>query len=340
MKEVCIEEAVGMVLAHDLTKVVSNKFKGRVFKKGHVICQSDLAELLNIGKKHVYTLDISGEQLHEEEAALRLAKAICGAGTIFKSPAEGKVNIYASSEGLLKVRKEALYEMNTCSDISVATLHTNLSVTKGELIAGARVIPLVVDLQKVITVENIAATVAPVLQVLPYRHCRVGLIITGSEIVSGRIIDSFAPIVIEKLIPFPHHLTKKIIVGDEQENICRAIMEIYEAGVEIIFVTGGMSVDPDDRTPAAIRSTGAEVVTYGTPVLPGSMLMLAYLENVPLLGLPGCVMYSKKTVLDLILPRIFSGEKIIRKDFVEMSVGGLCRNCDSCNFIRCSFGKN
>jgi hypothetical protein len=340
VKEVRVQEAVGMVLGHDLTKIVPGEYKGCAFKKGHVIRQDDLEELLNIGKENIYIMEIKKGQLHEDDAAIRLAAALCGPGTVAGIPAEGKVTITATVAGILKVKKEAIFAMNDCRDISIATLHGNIPVSTGEQVAGTRVIPLIVGEETVAAAEAAAEKFSPVLEVTPYRHHRVGLVTTGNEVFTRRIEDRFSPIVLTKLTHFPAHVIRRILVNDERVKILAAIMRLYEMGAQMIIVTGGMSVDPDDRTPAAIRDTGAEIITYGAPVLPGSMLMLAYLGCVPVVGLPGCVMYNKATVFDLILPRLFTGEKLTKHDFTEMAVGGLCNHCEQCRYPNCRFGKN
>jgi hypothetical protein len=340
VKEVRVEEAVGMVLAHDLTKIVPGRFKGRLFKKGHVICEADVPELLNIGKEHIYILELPKGRVHEDEAATRLAAVMQGPGVTSDEPAEGKVSLYAGRDGLFCVNKEAIMALNNIEEVSVATLHGNVAVQYGDLLAGARVVPLVVPEELVSAAESLARDFAPLLEVRPYHFRQVGLVTTGSEVFSRRIEDRFTPVVLDKLSRFPSHIVRQVIVNDEKERIKSVALELAAAGAQLIIISGGMSVDPDDRTPAAIRDTGAQVVTYGTPVLPGSMLMLAYLGEIPVLGLPGCVMFNKTTVFDLILPRLFAGERLTRQSFTEMAVGGLCGNCEPCRYPRCHFGKN
>lgn len=340
MKEVRVEEAVGMVLVHDLTKIVPGEFKGPLFKKGRIICEADVPELLNIGKKHIFILELPEGRVHENEAATRLAAALRGRGVTCGEPAEGKVTLYAESDGLFRVNKEAIMALNNFEEVSVATIHGNVAVHGGEALAGTRVVPLVVAEELVCKAESLARDFAPLLEVQPYLFRKVGLVITGNEVFSRRIEDRFAPVVLEKLSRFPARIVRQVIVNDETERIRSAVLALVADGAQLVVITGGMSVDPDDRTPAAIRATGARVVTYGTPVLPGSMLMLAYLGEVPVLGLPGCVMFNKTTVFDLILPRLFAGEQLTRKSFTEMAVGGLCGNCEPCRYPRCHFGKS
>jgi hypothetical protein len=340
VKEVRVEEAVGMVLAHDLTKIVPGEFKGRLFKKGHIICEADVPELLNIGKEHIFILELPAGRVHEDEAAIRLAAALRGPGVTCGGPAEGKVSLYAERDGLFCLNREAIMALNSFEEVSVATIHGNVAVQRGEQLAGTRVVPLVVPEELVSSAESLARHYAPLLEVRPFNFRTCGLVTTGSEVFNRRIEDRFTPVVLEKLSRFPSRIVRQVIVNDEKERIKSAVLELAADGAQLIIVTGGMSVDPDDRTPAAIRATGAQVVTYGTPVLPGSMLMLAYLGEVPVLGLPGCVMFNKTTVFDLILPRLFAGERLTRQDFTEMAVGGLCGNCEPCRYPRCHFGKN
>lgn len=340
MREVPIEKAVGMVLAHDLTKIVPGEFKGSLFKKGHIIKKHDLPELLNIGKRHIYILDLKEGQLHEDDAALRLASALCGQGMTVGKPSEGRVNLNAAADGVFRLKKDVLFRINSLDDLAVATIHSYMPVAKGTQVAGVRAVPLVVDEGKISQAEALACLSAPVMEVAAYQELTVGVVTTGSEVYHQRITDRFTPVVREKIARFPSVLLGQRVASDDKEMIKAAILELVALGSQIIIVTGGMSVDPDDRTPAAIRASGAEIVTYGTPVLPGSMLMLAYLGHVPVLGLPGCAMYNSTTVFDLILPRLFTGEKLKKEHFAEMAVGGLCANCEPCRFPHCHFGKH
>ena len=340
MREVPIEKAVGMALAHDLTKIVPGEFKGSRFKKGHIIKKQDLPELLNIGKRHIYILELAAGQLHEDDAAVRLAAALSGHGLTMSQPREGRVNLSSAADGVFRVKKDLLFRINSLDDFAVATIHSRMPVTKGTQVAGVRVVPLVVDEDKIKQAEAFANPSAPVMEIAEYQKLTVGVVTTGSEVYQQRIADQFTPVVLEKISHFPSVLLGHRLVNDDKEMIQAAILELAALGSQLIIVTGGMSVDPDDRTPAAIRSTGAEIVTYGTPVLPGSMLMLAYLGQVPVIGLPGCVMYNSTTVFDLILPRLFAGERLRKQHFAEMAVGGLCANCKPCRYPHCHFGKH
>lgn len=340
MKKVPVEEAVGMVLCHDLTQIIPGKFKGRAFAKGHVVTAEDIPRLRDMGKEHLFVWESGPGMLHENEAARRLAAAIAGEGIAYTEPNQGKVNLSACCAGLLQVRSKLLHRINEVEQVVCATRHDGRSVNAGEIVAATRVVPLVIATESIEQVEAVTAEYGPVIDIKPFRQLKVGMVTTGNEVWSGRIKDGFSPIVVEKLKVFNAIVDHHLLVPDQIPLIAAAIREMVEAGMELVLVTGGMSVDPDDVTPAGVRAVGAEIVTYGVPVLPGSMLLVAYLEGVPVIGLPGCVMYDKVTVFDLILPRIFAGETIKREELLALGHGGLCLECQECHFPNCPFGQS
>lgn len=335
---VCVQDAVGKVLLHDITEIVPDLFKGPTFRKGHVITQADVEKLLDLGKQHIYVSGLEGE-IHENDAALRIARAAMGRGLSISAPKEGKVGFSATSMGLLKINVKALEQLNSVQDVVFATLHTDQVVQTTQELAGTRVIPLSIDENRVIEAEKICRQFFPIIEVKPLAKLNVGLVITGSEVFSGRIRDGFGPVVAEKFEALGSCITEKIIVSDEISMTIAAIHKLLADGAQMIAVTGGMSVDPDDLTPAAIRGAGGKIISYGAPVLPGAMFMLAYIGDVPVVGLPGCVMYHRASIFDLILPRLLAGETIDRGDMVKMGHGGFCASCKTCRFPNCSFGK-
>jgi len=340
MKMVPVQSAVGMVLCHDVTRIVRGHSKGPAFKRGHIVREEDLPQFLSMGKEHLYVWDIRTESglLHEDEAAVRIARAAAGRNIALSAPSEGKVSLIARIEGLLKIDVEALLAVNT-EDIVFATLHTHQRVSEGKVLAGTRIIPLVIEEHKVESVESVCSRHQPLIEVLPFRRVNAGIITTGSEVYHGRIKDQFGPVVREKLAEFGCGVIGQTLVSDDRGRISEDIRSFLNQGAEMIIVTGGMSVDPDDVTPAAIRDCGARVVTYGAPVLPGAMFMLAYLGDVPVLGLPGCVMYHKTSIFDVVLPRLLADEEITRRDIVGMAHGGLCVQCEECRYPDCGFAK-
>jgi molybdenum cofactor synthesis domain-containing protein len=323
LKEVRVEDAIGMVLAHDLTRIVPGECKGRVFKKGHVIREEDIPMLLDIGKQHIYILDLKPGELHEDDAALRLTASIKGDHLSADEPHEGKVTLKSTIRGLLSIDEEALFRINSIGEIAIVTKKSGTVVDPGTKVAGLRAIPLVIEEEKIVQAERIAKEVYPLITVKPFAKYRVGVVTTGSEILTGRIEDRFGPRIREKLTFYGSEVIGQKIVGDQVADIQTAIKDFLAEGVDMIICTGGMSVDPDDRTPGAIRGVATEVVSYGMPVLPGSMMMFAYIDKIPVFGLPGCVIYDDVTSFDLLLPRVLAGETITREQIAKMGHGGL-----------------
>ncbi len=338
MREVPVEEAVGLVLGHDVTRIVPGIEKGRAFKRGHLIRREDIPRLLDLGKKHIYVWESDPDLVHEDEGSLRLARMAAGPGVVLDEPDQGKVNLAAAHDGLLKVRPDALGEINGLEGLALATLHNNRLVAGGKVVAGARVIPLMIHADVLAQAERLAGG-GPLVSVRPLSPLWVGLVTTGSEVYEGRIRDGFCGVVRQKVAPLGGRFLGQVIVPDDAGVIATEIRRLVVEGAQLVLVSGGMSVDPDDVTPAGIRAAGAEVVFYGTPALPGSMLMMGYVGRVPVCGLPGCVMFNRTTVFDLVLPRIFAGERVTRADIVALGHGGLCEECAVCRFPACSFGK-
>ena len=339
MKIIPVQDAVGMVLCHDVTQIIPGGFKGPAFRKGHVLQEEDVPRLLSMGKEHIYAWELEHGQLHEDEAALRLARAAAGEGLAFSGPKEGKVELLADRDGLLKIDIEALYEINEVAQIVLASLHTNQRVVQNKLVAGARVIPLTIDEASIVRVEAICREHYPVVQVRPFRTLKAGIVVTGSEVYRGLIQDRFGPVVRRKLADYGCEILGQVYASDEVDRISQAIQAFLAEGADLVTVTGGMSVDPDDVTPSGIRAAGGQVVTYGVPMLPGAMFMLAYIGQTAVLGLPGCVMYHGTSIFDVILPRVVAGETIERRDLVKLAHGGLCVHCPECKYPDCGFGK-
>ncbi|MBQ3416839.1 MAG: molybdopterin-binding protein [Ruminococcus sp.] len=338
MKLIKTTEAVGHVLCHDLTRIIPNEYKGARFRKGHIVTEEDIPVLLSMGKENLYIWEKNENMLHENEAAEILCQ-ICQGENISRSEVkEGKIELYAEIDGLFRVEKEKLFDINSVDELVIATRKSNTVVHQGDKLAGTRVIPLVIRKEKLIEAEKIAGD-TPILSVLPFTVKKAAVITTGSEVFCGRIEDKFTPILTEKLRSYGIEVVSHQKVDDQTEHIKEAI-ETVRKDVDIVLCTGGMSVDPDDNTPGAIKQSGADIVTYGAPVLPGAMFLLGYFDDgTPVLGLPGCVMYTKATVFDLVMPRIAAGIRLTKRDFVEYGEGGLCLGCQSCHYPNCGFGK-
>ena len=338
-KNIRIEDAVGMTLAHDVTRIVPGGEKGPAFRKGHIILKGDIPRFLEIGKAHVYALDIGEGYVHEDEAAQRISRAAAGNGVRFSDPSEGRINLHAEHAGLLKVNVEALNRLNALKDIVFATLHTNHFVEKDQAVAGTRIIPLVAPEEDIAAAEALCRSAGSLIWVKPFTPAIVGLVTTGSEVYNGRIKDRFGPVVSEKFRKLGSRIMAQVLVSDDVDMTVNAIHGLIDQGADFIALTGGMSVDPDDQTPAAIRAAGGKVVTYGAPTFPGAMFMLAYIGDIPVIGLPGCVMYYKATIFDLIVPRILAGEAVTLEDITKLGHGGFCAGCDTCRYPVCGFGK-
>jgi len=339
LKVVAVEDSVGMVLGHDITRIVPGQFKGPAFKKGHVIGPQDIGPLKDLGKQHIYALSLEPGQVHENDAALRIARAAAGEGLSLSDPVEGKVDLFAGIDGLLKVNAAGLNQVNGIEEIVFATLHGNQQVKAGTKVAGTRIVPLVTDNAKVALVESLCRGFFPLIQVKPFARWQVAIVTTGSEIFHGRIKDGFGPVLKDKFAALGATVMRQDFVSDEVELTSKAIQQAIADGADMVAVTGGMSVDPDDQTPAAIRAAGGQVVTYGAPVLPGAMFMLAYIGAVPVVGLPGCVMYFRASIFDLVVPRLLAGETVTRADITALGHGGLCSGCEQCRYPVCGFGK-
>ena len=339
MKKIRVEDAVGKVLCHDMTAILEGGFKGVKFKRGHVIKEEDIPQLLDIGKSHIFIWDPESDEVHEDDAAMALTDVICDDSIKVTGPSEGKMTLSAATDGLLCIEPNALRNINSVDDYTVATRKNYIPVKAGEKVAGARIVPLVTKRENVNKAVAISQKSFPVISVKPFRPLKWGLIITGSEIYYGRIEDKMEPIMTKKLQKFGGEYQGCVKCDDDTDMILGAIKSFRDKGAELILLTGGMSVDPDDVTPTAIRQSGARLVTQGFPMQPGNMLTIAYFENTALVGVPGASMHSPVTSLDVFLPRIFAGIEITKEEVASYGLGGLCQNCEVCHFPNCNFGN-
>ncbi len=339
MKVIDVENAVGTVLCHDITRIVPGQCKGPGFRRGHVVRPEDVSELLKIGKEHLYVFDLADGYIHEDDAARRIARAAAGPGLELDEPVEGKVTFTAAMDGMVDIDATRLLRLNSLGDVLFATIHGNQLVRKGRKLAGVRVLPLAVPETLILSAERLLTKERPMLQLRPLKPARVGIVVTGSEVYNGLIEDKFGLVVQGKFDSYGCTVLGKRLVSDDQAMTARAIRDFLSEGAEFIVVTGGMSVDPDDRTPAAIRAAGAEVITYGAPIFPGAMFMLARIGSVPVLGLPGCVMYYRASIFDMVVPKLLSGADVTRDDILALGYGGFCEGCATCRYPVCGFGK-
>lgn len=343
MKLIKTEDAVGHVLCHDITQIIKGVTKDAVFRKGHIVTEEDIPVLLSVGKENLYVWEKEEGMLHENDAA-EILRQICQGEHVHPSDVkEGKIELIADIDGVLKIEREKLRKVNSLGEIMIASRHGDFPVKKGDKLAGTRVIPLVISEEKMQQAKDVTAG-GVIFNILPYKKKKAGIVTTGSEVYYHRIKDTFTPVIEEKLAEYDIEIGGHEICNDDPQMIENAIRSLLADGCNMIVCTGGMSVDPDDRTPYAIRQVTGEIVSYGAPVLPGAMFLLAYYreegkEVIPVLGLPGCVMYSKRTIFDLVLPRLTVGEILTAEDLNTLGEGGLCLNCPECTFPNCGFGK-
>jgi len=327
LKVIPVKEAVGLRLGHDITEIIPGKHKGPRFKRGHVITEEDVPRLLDVGKAHVYIMELEDDEVHEEDAALRLARAAAGSNLRLTDPSEGRVNMVAACDGLLQVNQELLYRFNDLGDLILATLFSDQFVQEGTVVAGTRTVPVIVKEDLVARAEALCRDGAIVsVSAVPARKVR--LLVTGSEVFTGRIKDGFEPAVRPRVESMGSKLEPAVLAPDDPDIIADHIKSFAASGADVILVSGGMSVDPDDLTPEGIRRSGAKVESHGFPVLPGSMFLMSYLGDIPVLGLSGCVLHDPVTAFDLLLPKLLAGIRITRADIMRMGHGGLQRKHD------------
>lgn len=339
MKKIRIEDAAGMVLGHDVTQIIPGEYKGPRFKRGHLIREEDIPEFLKIGKEHIYVMDLKAGIIHEDEAALRLGRVFAGKNIDMSGPSEGKVTFHSKINGVLKVNLPLLHRINLSRNIILSTIHRYTPCTPRMAIGATRIISLTAPEKQIGKAESLCNKEGPALDVLPYRKWNIGVVITGNEIFKGRIKDRFDDRVGEKIIHFGSRIVKKEVVPDDVHQISQALLRLHDDSVDLVLVTGGLSVDPDDVTRAGIKRAGTKIIFYGTPILPGAMFLYGTLGEKPILGLPACVFHHRTTLFDIIFPRILAGESFTRKEISLLGHGGFCSNCDPCHFPICPFGK-
>lgn len=337
MKKVKVQDAIGMTLCHDITAMVDG-FKGAAFKRGHVVTQEDIPRLLDIGKQHVFIWEENAGEIHEEDAARRLSQMTAVDGAHYGSISEGKIQLFADQDGMFRVDKALLAAVNRIGDITITTLPDHYPVKAGDRLASMRIVPLVTEERQIAEAEALCAG-KQLYDLRPFNPLKVGIIITGSEIYHGRIKDKFERVARAKLAHYPAEILGVHVCDDELDMIVGAGRALLAEGTELLIFSGGMSVDPDDLTPSAIREMGAEIISYGVPSQPGNMTLVAYLDQAALLGVPGAAISRPTTMFDVLLPQIFCGDPLTKDDLIRLGEGGLCQMCDNCHFPNCTFGR-
>ncbi len=337
MKKIEVEKAVGLTLCHDIT-AMRDGFKGAAFRRGHVIVPEDVPALLDLGKKHVFIWEENAGEIHEEEAALRLAAMASVEGARYTAPSEGKVLLLAERRGLFRVNRALLRQINAIGDITISCLPDHYPAEEGARLASMRIVPLVTEQAQIERAEALCAG-RRLMELLPYRPHKVGVIVTGSEVYAGRIADKFEPVVRAKLAPYPGELLGVTLCDDDLDMIVGAAQRWLAQGADFLIFTGGMSVDPDDLTPSAIRRLGADIVSHGLPAQPGNMTLVAYLGEIPILGVPGAAISLPTTMFDVLLPQVYAGQRFTKAELLDLADGGLCQMCKVCHWPNCTFGR-
>ena len=337
MKKIKVQDAVGMELCHDITEM-NDGFKGVAFKRGHIVRECDIAHMLRIGKQHIFVWEENAGEIHEDDCARRMAAMVRVEGAHYTEPAEGKVLLLADRRGMLRVNRQLLRKINSIGDITICTLPDHYPVEAGARLASMRIVPLVTEEAQILEAERLCAE-EKLLELRPYRHKKVGIVITGSELYHGRIQDKFGPVILDKMKQYPSEIVGIRICDDDTASIVEAAKAHLQKGADLLVFTGGMSVDPDDLSPSAIRQLGADIVTHGVPSQPGNMTLVAYLGDIPILGVPGAAIKLPTTVFDVLLPQVFAGDKITKEELVGLADGGLCQMCPVCHWPNCTFGR-
>ena len=337
MKKIKVQDAIGMELCHDITEM-NDGFKGVAFKRGHIVQESDMEHMLRIGKQHLFVWEENAGEIHEDDCAKRMAAMAPVEGAHYTEPAEGKVLLFADQRGMFRVNQKLLNKINSIGDITICTLPDHYPVEAGARLASMRIVPLVTKEEQIIEAERLCAD-EKLLDLRPYHHKKIGVVITGSEVYHGRIQDKFDPVIRDKLSHYPCQIIGISVCDDDFDMIANSAKEHLYNGADFLIFTGGMSVDPDDLTPSAIRQLGANIVTHGVPSQPGNMTLVAYLGDIPILGVPGAAIKLPTTVFDVLLPQIFAGDKISKEDLVGLADGGLCQMCNVCHWPNCTFGR-
>ena len=339
MRLIKTQDAVGQVLCHDITQIIRGVSKGPVFRKGHIIRPEDIPVLLSVGKDNIYVWENDETMLHENEAAEILRDMCISEGMSASEPKEGKIELTAERDGLFLVDRERLRAVNSLGRMMIATRPGGVAVRAGEKLCGTRIIPLVIEKEAMARAKAVAGS-EPLLSLKPIKPKKYGVVTTGNEVYHGRIQDTFTPVIVDKLAAFGCEMIGHEVSDDDNTRITGCINRLLDAGCELVLCTGGMSVDPDDKTPLAIKNTGAGIVSYGAPVLPGAMFLLSYMpDGRPVCGLPGCVMYAKRTIFDIVLPFLLADEPVTADMLASLGNGGLCLNCKVCHFPNCGFGR-
>jgi molybdenum cofactor cytidylyltransferase len=319
-----VAQAEGKILGHN----ISDSYGKRVLRKGKQLTDNDVRLLVEIGRAAVYVAELEPGDIAEDTAAERVARSVCGEGVQTTKPVVGRVNLLAQEWGVLRVDALRLARINECEGITLATLPSHTVVKPRKIAATIKVIPFAVPETSVRAAEAIAAESSPVVKIYPLRKRTAALILSSSPYAKTRVVSNFVPALQARIEGFGSELRSVDFVPLEDEAgeiaLAQTIRERVAEGAEIIILAGETAImDCYDIAPRAVERSGGEIACFGAPVDPGNLLMLAYLDKVPILGAPGCVRSPKTNVIDWVLPPLLAGDRLSRRDIIQMGHGGL-----------------
>lgn len=317
-----LRQAVGHILLHNQIGPDGRK----VLKKGHRLASSDLPALQALGREQVYVAVLADDDIGENEAARRLGDVVAGPGLKTSTATTGRVNLIAASAGLVKINRQGLLAFNDSPGITLATLTHNTPVQPKKMVGTIKIIPYAVPRPRLEAAEAVARRENPLVAIKPFTVRQAVLITTGSEPARSKVVDAFTPPLQNRLSGYNTALAAGPHVPEDEQAIAAALQQTLNEGAEMVIIAGETSImDPDDITPRAIKAAGGSIVHYGVPAEPGNLLLLAYHGPVPIVGAPGCARSKNYNVVDMVLPRLAAGERLTRRDLIELGHGGFLK---------------
>ena len=314
---VTVDALLDRVLCHDVRDAA-----GKVAApKGARVDAAMAQVLLGIPWDEIHLLELEPGDVHEEDAGRRLAAAVVGDGVVVRGYTGGQWTLGATRRGLLRIRTDALTEVNAQEGMSVFTLFDGQPVEPGEAVAKAKVTPLAIAETTVRAVETVAASAGGVILVAGFRPATVGAI--ARESLDARQRARFESALRQKIDWLGGRLLDVRFAGGSDRAVADELRGLRGAGADVLIVAGASALDPLDPVFGGLTLLGASMERHGVPAHPGSLLWLARWDGLPVLGMPTCGMFSQATTFDLVLPRILAGEAMGNCDLAGLGHGGL-----------------
>jgi molybdopterin biosynthesis enzyme len=311
----------GAVLARDIA------IDGERWPKGRRLSAADLARLASadpsVAPDGMTVLVLEPGDVHEDEAALRLAAAVAGDGLTRRGPSQSRVDLVAATAGVVHVRVDVLERLNRLDPLEVFTTFDGSVVDAGDLVASVKIAPHVVDEATLERAERVASRGAKVVSIASFVARRVAVVVKESIHAPAR--ERFEASVRAKVEGLGSRVVSFDYVADDPDAVEASLAAATRSAdpVDLVLTAGGGSTDPSDAFFVALHRLGGRVVRRGVPAHPGSMLWLARLGRTALLGLPTCGAYSKATAADLLLPRLLAGEPASAATVARLGHGGI-----------------